>query len=464
MTRANLFFITILFSVSALAQSIEPFEYYDSYNSGKLVSELKKQGRVEKREASSFNEYFGYIYKESTKQIVSLVENEHIIWNDSLSSWINIISESLISSNPSIKPPGKIMIKRDGFSNAINYIDGTIIINLGLIARASSEDEIAFVLAHEIAHHHLDHILERAKAFLRRGTTIQVQMKLKKITEGNMDLEDLEFVQLWFNSMFKNSRDDELQADSLAIVMIRNSKFDLKKSYQALNNIEDPAAPIFPLKSSLFDELIFKGLPFKKRWLKPREIGHNDSFIELIVNNDSLISHPDIDIRKSKFVAYEPGIYENHRQKISSNPKVELEMLRSFEFYNKYDFGIHMALQLKPLLENNSYINYQIGKMLFEIAMAKNDNRLNQFVSPITDYYPPETKALNNFFYNLTIPEAAEISYLFVKKNFDSKNPDHYRNLHNCTQLTMRLQEAKSIKKAFKKRFPGERFSKYSDE
>ncbi|MEO9871368.1 hypothetical protein [Ekhidna sp.] len=101
--------------------------------------------------------------------------------------------------------------------------------------------------------------------------------------------------------------------------------------------------------------------------------------------------------------------------------------------------------------------------MLYEIALAKNDKRLPVYVRNNTYQYPDETRALNNFFYNLSIAEAAEISYLFAKKNFDRKNSAHYKLLYKIHQLTNRLAQNKELKKEFRKTFPEENITRYPD-
>lgn len=439
-------------------------EVFDE-NSTELIAELRQQKRDELN-AQNYPENSNHAatYKQTTNYLINLVQREYLINDEEINELVYSINDRLTACNPSIKPIKKILIKRDGFLNASSYGEGTISLNIGLIAAVESEEELAFIVAHEIAHYHLDHLRSRIEKFTNRASSKTVMRRINKIPEGNMTLEDLQFVQAWFNNMLLNSRESELQADSLALVMFRNCEYSNEFGLDALTRLKSVYHPPNPLKRNLFDEFIFDEYPFKKRWLNTKRVKRSGSLLTHLLNNDSIETHPDIDIRIERIAnkkSTAPASESTISQSISK--RSQLELISSFYKNGLYDFGIHTALQLKAATTSTSEIDFYISRMLYEITLAINDNRLPVYVRNSTFQYPPETRALNNFFYNLTVAEASEISYLYTKKNFDPENPNHYRVLFKTHELTNRLSQNKSLKREFKKRFPKENIAKYPE-
>ncbi|WP_462250799.1 M48 family metallopeptidase [Ekhidna sp.] len=432
-------------------------------NSTELISELRKQKRDEiKLQNYPTDSDHGSTYRQITNYLVDRVLNEHLINDPELNELLHTINKKLVEGNPSVRKVKKILVDRSGFQNAASYGEGTITINLGLIATAKSEEEIAFIMAHEIAHYHLNHLRNRIDNFINRQSSQQTIRRLRKIPSGSMSLEDLEFVQGWFRGLYQNSREKELEADALAMEMMKNSGFSNEGSLKMMQNLSSAYQPPYPLNKELFREFAFEQMPFKRRWLDSKRISAGGDLIGLIMKGDSIATHPDAELRLEKLEAFENPINTSMTPLSDSlKDRLNLEMIYSFYYYDFYDFGIHHALQLKKHSDSTSTLDFHISRMLYEIALAKNDRRLPIYVMRDLEPYPKETKVLNYFFYNLTVAEASEISYLYTKRNFDESNPNHYRVLYRIHEFTNRLEKNKELKKDFKLRFPKENIYKY---
>lgn len=466
MLRFPLFaFAAILLQALAIGQSYTPMGVYTA-DSTNLIRTLRQQNRNEiSYQQLETGEGHITTYRQTTNYLISLVRNQWFIYDSELNQLLTTIHNRIKECNPAIRPIGTLLIRKNGVLNATCYGEGTVSINLGLIANAKSHDEIAFTLAHEIAHFHLDHLRARIEHYNNRSASKAILSRLSKIPEGKMTLEDLKFIQSWYAGFFQTSRKDELQADSLAFVMLENCGFNREALIESIQDLSSVYHPPYPLKRSLFDAFVFEELPFKRRWFNPTRAQNNDPFMNSLLNNDSLTTHPDIPLRVEQAQRLIP--------KHSADPipidsalthRINQELINAFYQNNKYDFAIHAALQLKQVYPSSSYINFQVSRMLHRIALAKNDRVLHYYVRTNTSKYPNETKALNHFLHNLTLAEVGELSYLYTKKNFDEENPDHYRVFYNILLLTNRLQEAKTIKKTFNKSFKGEQIHRYSDE
>lgn len=436
------------------------FDYYDEHST-ELIAAIRQQRKDEIKSIDSiYNSSYRSIYRQTTNQIVFQVESELFIKDELLENWLHGIHDQLIETNPSIRPARKLLIRRDGTVNAISYIEGTIIINLGLIAKLSSEGEMAFTLAHELAHYHLNHIRTKVDQFISRSSSKDVIDRIKKIPQGEITLEDLEYVQTWFSLMYRNSRHQELDADSLAVEMIKNAGYSSDVAVSALENLKNIFEPFDPLNRQLFDEFIFDELPFKKRWLKPYVFSNRDNYGSGFIDRDSTQTHPNLELRKERIPKFSAPPIKPNDGFSQINTRSKFELINSFYIIRRFDFALHTALQLKKTYGEDSYLNYWIGRILHDIALAKNDKILHHFVSPFSSNYPNETRALNNFLHNLTVAEASEIVYLYINKHFDEDNPSHFVNLYNTVLLTNRIQESRALKKRFKKKFPKKNINK----
>ncbi|MBT4076559.1 MAG: M48 family metalloprotease, partial [Gammaproteobacteria bacterium] len=95
-----------------------------------------------------------------------LKEKGYVIEDPMLSRYLQDIGESLLSSLDFRVRDYYFYLVKDGSVNAFAAPGGYIGVNVGLIDITSSEDELASVLAHEIAHVELMHsmqMIERAK-------------------------------------------------------------------------------------------------------------------------------------------------------------------------------------------------------------------------------------------------------------------------------------------------------------
>jgi len=103
-------------------------------------------------------------------------------------------------------------ILKDKDVNAYAIAGGKIYLLSGLIDFLDSEDEIAFVIAHEIAHNELKHCIKR----------VQYSAMASEVNPALGDLVQIAYTV--YNLPF--SKEQELEADSLAIQLMKKSNYD----------------------------------------------------------------------------------------------------------------------------------------------------------------------------------------------------------------------------------------------
>lgn len=104
--------------------------------------------------------------------------------------------------------------------NAFSLPGGYIYVNRGLMEKVDNDDQIAAVISHEVGHVTARHALKRLQ-----GAYGATALEVASIFSGNGALAS--GVSLAANSVFfKNSREDEFEADKLGIKYMRKAGYD----------------------------------------------------------------------------------------------------------------------------------------------------------------------------------------------------------------------------------------------
>ncbi len=466
--KNKIFLLVILFhfqySVASQCFHKKTLARYDK-DSHALITRLKGQLKKEinrQKLSSTKDPKIISVYEALTRNLIHQTKQKYFIKDSILENQLREIVATLYESNPDITPIGQLLVSNAPMVNARSFGDGTLSVSLGLLAKNPTEGEMAFIIAHEIAHYHLNHTYESIKMHGGTGTNPSVTHKIKKIPEGTLSLNDLDYIQKWYYKLGRHSRTKELAADSMAYTMLMNTPYSQEEAIGALRLLKNGFEPKYPLKKELFDPFIVKELPFKKHWLSPQLNVYSKPHTFPLFKYDSIVTHPDIDIRIQKIADYpQKG---HHAFKEPTNPShirstSDLDLILIGTAYEKkyFDYALHLALQLKKKEKGNDYTNFFIGRLLYELADHKSNNLFHLFVPRYVKPYSNELKALNSFLHNLSERELAELSYWFSTKeeNFNPSCPDHYRLLYKICFFTRRFEERKKIKNEFKNRFPG---------
>ena len=123
------------------------------------------------------------------------------------------IVDNLATRLPAREFPYRVIVIDDPVANAAAVPGGGILVYSGLLRQAESENEVAMVLAHELAHHaHRDHL-----EGLGRGLVLAVIVNA--VFGSSSGLERLSGVGAQGLAL-KMNRDDEREADRLGLLLV----------------------------------------------------------------------------------------------------------------------------------------------------------------------------------------------------------------------------------------------------
>jgi beta-barrel assembly-enhancing protease len=183
-----------------------------------MGSSMEKAGR-------EFNEEEKYYIGRTVA--ATLLAEDHWLNHAGLNAYVNAVGQTLVlaSERPELfhgyhfavqEAPGKV--------NAYACPGGFLFITSGLLKLCRNEDELAAVLAHEIAHIIREHPMQAIQASHQRSAMASlVKFGFKKVGESSEELSELSGL---FDAVVKDvvkavahgySRDKELEADLMAV-------------------------------------------------------------------------------------------------------------------------------------------------------------------------------------------------------------------------------------------------------
>ncbi len=163
--------------------------------------------------------------------------------NTALARYVALIGQALASNSGRSELPFYFAVLDSEQVNAYSTPGGYVFITRGALRQLRDEAELAAVLAHEIAHVQLRHIVN---AMHIRGKENGVMTWMSVITGGSADTAKVAFFQavdqatnLLFEEGF-NIR-DELAADRVALMLLANTGYDPEALSRFLTRIDMPA-------------------------------------------------------------------------------------------------------------------------------------------------------------------------------------------------------------------------------
>jgi len=425
-----------------------------------LIQKLKAQIDEEMDQTHSSKRYeINSVYRAIGKQMRLMVEKNEFIKNDSLQLYIDQIVKRLLRTNHFVHPPRQVLIQNSPDVNALSVADGTLIVYIGLIARMRNESQLAFVLAHEMAHFELQHVRLKITESIEGEFLKKEMQNMMNLAVGDASVESLmNLKKLWYYQG-SNSRSRERQADSLALEMMERAGFANEEAAPALALLDQ--SKLTKPDMEFMTQLDVAEYPLKDEWFKKRPTIFSKPREDLFFDRDSMISHPDLELRKKILTdrVQASGSAANLQQegfvkrmiKLATYQRIESAMIK-----DRFDLCLYLSLKLRYRLPHDPYLTAMVTKVISGLCERREfayDNALS--LSDFTIGYNEELKMVNEFLHNIKTEELGELAYYFLQspQNFDTNNQEHFYLLWQVCSITNRKNERKEIRKKYEERF-----------
>jgi len=219
------------------------------------------------------------------------------------------ILQHIVEKNPAIpKDRLRIFLSRYFWPNASCLGEGTMVFNIGLFRRLENDDQIAFILCHELAHFTEDHVNESVRKNIAAREELLGSDEFKNIAKqeyGSYEAKQNLLKNFTFDNK-RHSRTHEKEADHLGMNYYVNTKYAASEAIRCLEILDEIDEEKYAGKVDLKNLFDNSEYPFQNRWLRTKSSGL--SVMKKATsewNSDSLKTHPDcvqrIDLIKRNF-------------------------------------------------------------------------------------------------------------------------------------------------------------------
>jgi predicted Zn-dependent protease len=467
--------ITLITTASVLASNYSNAQLKDRYDprethsglSKDLIDGLESQFEEENKSMSGNREIRQINFDRKMIFMEKVLEGA-FIKDDSLETYVENVLNKIIDHNALQSYPRRVLILSSPHVNAVCYGQGIYAVTVSLLGRIENESQLAFILAHELAHDELGHIRTRIVQEADLDLEHKVRQQTFKIISGKIVKKEIEEFRRLIYNYSKYSRNNEMRADSMALVLLGNANYDERESFSALSVLQAAQLPKYEIGAELFLPFHTPDYPFQDYWLNDRLSVYSKKYMgTFLYSADSIESHPSIELRKKALSSYktnqdgdpfiQPAEFVNRVTEIAA-----FETVESAYKNKEYDVALYHALQLYNRYPQNAYIISRIGKILSDLYVARNSNSFDAYVAKYTPNYCNELKLINGFLYNLTQQELGEVAFHFLTNhsNFNPREKNHYYLLWKVSSLTNRNDLSVKMSEAYKSRF-GSHISSY---
>lgn len=390
--------------------------------------------------------------KDINQDRLKMLTGGAVYFHDELSRFVQIILNDLLVTEPTLQGKIKVYVTRYSSINAISLPEGTIFLNIGLIASMDNESQLAAILSHEIAHIKKQHVVSNLQ-------------KIEKIKSEEENVYNPE------GNMFRNlsfSRENEFEADAVGLSILISSKYNATEMPKALELLEflDSNEALFDL-TKLFNNDYFTidtaSISSKKitKWLKSERTNDDNAMILGLVE-DIYLTHPEIEKRSLALqeILKSTNYKSNSVEATSDFQKVKeiakFEILSNTLANGNYIRTLYEGLRLLKTYPENSFVKLCIMKSLYWMSQLKEQDLLENILEK-SSLIPTRNYALINLL--VAKPDMGQfkkLMYGYTKSQEENmKNNEEYAlQLALATEAYLGKEAASVFYRKFLTAFP----------
>lgn len=386
-----------------------------------------------------------------------LFQSGDLYLKNELTDFIDSVVAKLLSVEPQLMPKLKFYLTRYTSANAYCLADGSVFVNVGLLAVLDNEAELAFILSHEIAHFVKQH---NVKDFSRLSN-------IKTNQSNYYNHNSNKFLNL------KYSRESEFDADDWAADLAGRAGYDINLAVAALHKlkpVKDSAtldySKIFKYDGFTLDTALI-GKTAASQIKKARDSqGENQS--EKNDQGDLFETHPDIDKRieaMSRLVKYLPaGKVRPDNQRFNRiRLRAEFEKVENNHFWQDYISALTNALKLLKKYPENAYLHTSISQSLYWVGYYKEIS--NGELSMSGDAYQNSTDFYSLYYLlgKMDVTSVKSLAYFYTRSKASSYSGKEAFLFYQAinTENFLGATSSRSAYRDYLKQFPTGEYSNF---
>lgn len=299
-------------------------------------------------------------YLKSNYALNSVLESGRVVYGDEITSYINKVADEVLKNYPEVRRELQFYTLKSSSVNSFSTSQGYIFVNVGLIAKLNSEAELAFVIAHEVAHYMDEDALN---SYIEN-----IDLEKGKGKYNNLPFDDR------IDQMFKNSRETELKADSVGTRILLASGYNSSAIISALDMLH-------------FSYLPYEEVPFDKTFFNTESfIIPATYFLDSVKTISSIEDYKDKDQTHPNIFKRKQKVNEIIGEKPSNKPlylvsELEFDKVKELARFEQiridllrkcYGDAIYNSYVMLKKYPNNQFLRVSIAKALYGLALYKN--------------------------------------------------------------------------------------------
>lgn len=295
---------------------------------------------------------------EANYEIEKIVKSGNTLINDEITKYLNKLKEVVLVSNTDLKSKLNLFTLKSTVVNAYSYDKGFIFFDVGLIAQAETEAQLAYILCHEISHYTKKHNIQ---GYVKNR-------KLEKEVYEGKSTDDILIEKCQY------SKENESEADLEGFKLFEGSTYNFDQAKKAFDVLQ-------------YAHLPFELVEFKKHFLESENMklpaGYFLKEVSSIRNNasedDTKSTHPNTAKRKSAIEELikardNAGRVNNilgEEQFSYIRDLARFECCRLYLKNRDYPNALYAAYILREKYPDNKYLAQVISKSLYAITLYK---------------------------------------------------------------------------------------------
>lgn len=342
------------------------------------------------------------IFNDTNNDFLQKITSDNFLCNSDINTYLQGLFNQILAKNNINATDYKILLSKDSEVNACNLGNGIIVLNYGMFLAVDNEDELVFVICHEIGHQSLNHVKNGIETFAKISTSEEIIKKTKEIEKQKYGkatkANDLLKTIIYQN--YSKRRKKEIEADSLGLVFYRKTLRSSKATITLLEKLDvvDDEKDSLSIRDykAIFEQNDFK---IKGKYFEQELSLFKQYDDEKRIQVDSLKSHPDCTTR----IKLIKNMLKNSIQGSITDSKFFSEIKQNsvcqnlFNLFSQKQYGISLYETLK--LYKNDKTNTFYKKMIYlnlqKIRKSRESYSINRYVPSYDNKC--NTASLNRF-------------------------------------------------------------------
>ena len=395
-------------------------------DSARIVEDLKESVKAEK-DKNPKQQPRHELLDQRHDRFLSQFQGGEFIYDQKLQAFFDRVLGNILDSNPEVPREGiRLYLTGVPVPNAACWGDGNFTFNLSLLRRLNSEDEVAFVLCHELAHYMLEHVPTAMLSYSERISSKETKKKIKEIErmEYGARAEALQLVRELVFDGRRHSRFNEGQADSLGLELLLKTAYDPRAAISCLGVLDQSDEPKYnePFEPEKF--FVHPDYPYRSRWApQTNNFQYAESLSEL--DEDSLKTHPNCNERIGQLAVKINGLDIGEREPRKGKVFEELIRQSDFEFveshYRNGDLGacLMAIYRLRHVYPDHPWLISRLGQCFHRLYRGRKNHKMGTLLAFPTPRTEKEYREMLGILNNLRMSEMAKAGFFYLDHYLD---------------------------------------------